>query len=64
MTDVTDAGCQCGCNVVTDVTNASEPCGCGCACCADTPKTAEEEITELRTLRNKVEQRLSELEKS
>lgn len=65
MTDVTDTtGCQCGCNVTTDVTNASEPCGCGCACCAETPKTAEQATEELRTLRDRIDRRLAELDKS
>lgn len=62
MTQVTDAACECGCNLVTDVTNAAEPCGCGCACCADRPKDAQQEIAELRRLREQIERRLGELE--
>lgn len=57
-------GCQCGCNVVTDVTNANEPCGCGCACCSDAPKRTEDQVTELRALRERIDQRLAELETS
>ena len=58
----TIAGCGCGCGEMTTVTNASDPCGCGCACCADeSPKTPEQEIAELRALRESVDRRLSEL---
>lgn len=63
MSEMTDTGCQCGCNVYTEVTNATEPCGCGCACCAERPKNADEEIAELHTLRSRIETRLSELER-
>lgn len=63
MNDTTDAGCQCGCGVMTEVTNASEPCGCGCACCSGDGKSTEAELTELRTLRDRIDQRLSELER-
>lgn len=64
MSDVADTACQCGCNMVTEVTNAAEPCGCGCACCADRPKDAQQEIAELRHLRQQIDRRLSELEVS
>ncbi len=46
---------------MTLVTNADEACGCGCECCADGPKPREEEIAELRTLRESVDRRLTEL---
>ena len=56
--------CGCGCSTMTNVTEAQEPCGCGCECCGDdSPKTREQEITELRTLRRSVDRRLTELGK-
>ena len=64
MSDVMETGCQCGCNVVTGVTNAGEPCGCGCSCCGDAPKSAEDEIAELHTLRDRIDERLRELDKN
>lgn len=63
MSDVAATTCQCGCNIVTDVTNASEPCGCGCACCAERPKNVDDEIAELHTLRTQIERRLAELDR-
>lgn len=54
--------CSCGCGTMTVVTNAEEECGCGCACCATTAKSREDEIAELRTLRESIERRLAELE--
>jgi hypothetical protein len=56
--------CGCGCSAMTDVTEAQEPCGCGCECCGDgTPKTRDQEIAELLTLRHAVDKRLTELGK-
>ena len=47
---------------MTDVTEAQEPCGCGCECCGDgKPKTKDQEIAELLTLRQAVDKRLTEL---
>lgn len=63
-TTTTGNTCTCGCSVVTDVTNAAEPCGCGCACCTDAPQSAEREIAELQRLRESIDRRLGELEKS
>jgi hypothetical protein len=60
MTEAT--ACQCGCSMVTDVTNAAEPCGCGCACCSDAPESTEDRVAELRSLRERIDQRLAELE--
>ncbi|MFN2506831.1 MAG: hypothetical protein ABR540_21900 [Acidimicrobiales bacterium] len=55
-------GCGCGCGEMTVVTDAGEACGCGCECCADdTPKTTEQEVAELTTLRDSIDRRLSEL---
>lgn len=54
-------GCGCGCGEMTIVTRAEEACGCGCACCAEAPTTKEQEIAELTTLRETIEQRLAEL---
>ena len=49
---------------MTEVTQAKEACGCGCECCGDDrPKTREQEITELLTLRRSVDRRLTELGK-
>lgn len=55
------AGCSCGCGTMTKVTAAADPCACGCACCRDEPKTEEQEIHELLTLREAIERRLTEL---
>lgn len=49
---------------MTDVTNAAEPCGCGCACCDGKPQSKDEQIHELRRLRESVDSRLRELEGS
>ncbi len=55
--------CSCGCSAMTDLTQAEE-CGCGCECCGDDkPKTREQEIAELLTLRLSVDKRLTELGK-
>jgi hypothetical protein len=64
MTETADAGCQCGCNLVSDITNANEACGCGCNCCSGPPKNVDDEIAELHTLRQQIDHRLSELERS
>lgn len=47
---------------MTKVTNAEEACECGCACCAEEPKGKEQEVLELLTLRDRINQRLQELE--
>lgn len=56
--------CGCGCGEMTTVTRANQPCGCGCACCEDGPrgKPRDQEIKELRSLREAVERRLAELD--
>lgn len=54
------AGCSCGCGTMTAVTEAAEPCGCGCSCCGD-DISAEDEVAQLRTLRESIDQRLAEL---
>lgn len=54
--------CTCGCSTMTAITNAAEPCACGCECCAAEPSTREEEIAELRSLRDAAERRLAELD--
>jgi hypothetical protein len=48
---------------MTVLTEAKEPCGCGCACCdgGGPPKPKEEEIAELRRLRDAIDARLGEL---
>ncbi len=56
--------CGCGCSEMTAVTKAGEACGCGCECCGDDkPKSREQEIAELLTLRQSVDRRLTELSK-
>ena len=49
---------------MTEVTKAAEPCGCGCECCGTTALSSEQEIAELKQLRESVERRLSELGQS
>ena len=60
----TNGGCGCGCSTMTKVTNAAEPCGCGCECCGAASVAREDEIAELRRLRDSVDQRLAELQAS
>ncbi len=57
----TETSCGCGCSTMTVVTNANEACGCGCECCGDAEKSKDQEIAELRALRESVERRLAEL---
>ena len=59
-----EQACQCGCASMTQVTQAAEPCGCGCECCANTSKSRNDELTELRSLRDSVNARLAELEEA
>ncbi len=64
MTEKESTTCGCGCSAMTDVTEAKEACGCGCECCGDEqPKSREQEIAELLTLRQSVDKRLTELGK-
>jgi len=61
---MTSTTCGCGCAAMSDITESKEPCGCGCECCGDAaPKTPEQEIAELQTLRQSVDKRLTELSK-
>lgn len=53
--------CTCGCSTMTTVTNAEQACGCGCDCCAPSELTRDQEITQLRRLRESADQRLEEL---
>ena len=58
----TTGTCGCGCSAMTDVTEAKEACGCGCECCGGAePRTKDQEIAELLTLRQSVDKRLTEL---
>ncbi|MCA1656435.1 MAG: hypothetical protein LC713_01770 [Actinobacteria bacterium] len=57
MTDT----CSCGCSSMTDITQAGEDCGCGCECCGEKPETRDQEVTQLLTLRQSIDRRLSEL---
>lgn len=64
MTDA-QAGCGCGCGTLTHITNAQDACSCGCECCAPgQQKSPAEEATELRRLREQIDQRLTELDKA
>ncbi len=56
--------CGCGCGTMTEVTRAAEPCGCGCECCSTTAKSTDQEIAELKELRQSVDRRLAELGQS
>ncbi|HSH22835.1 MAG TPA: hypothetical protein VK975_02125 [Acidimicrobiales bacterium] len=49
---------------MTAVTKAAEPCACGCECCSTTDKSTDQEIAELKELRQSVDRRLSELGQS
>ena len=59
-----NTGCGCGCSTMTEVTKAAEPCGCGCECCATAEKSTDQEIAELKELRQSVDRRLAELGQS
>ncbi len=61
---MTDTACSCGCGTLMTITEGREACGCGCDCCAPVGKSREEEITELRHLRDATERRLAELEEA
>ncbi|MBW3665364.1 MAG: hypothetical protein KY469_19900 [Actinobacteria bacterium] len=49
---------------MTTITNAEHACGCGCDCCAPSQLTREEELVQLRRLRQSADERLKELEAS
>lgn len=49
---------------MTEVTRAAEPCTCGCECCSTTAKSSDQEIAELKQLRESVDRRLAELGQS
>jgi len=54
--------CTCGCSGMTEITESKEPCGCGCECCGDAaPKSRDQQIAELLTLRQTIDRRLTEL---
>lgn len=53
--------CTCGCATASAITE-SEPCGCGCS--ATPPQSRDDEATELRQMRERIDERLSELESS
>ena len=62
MTENETSTCGCGCSAMTNVTEAKEPCGCGCECCGDAePKSRDQQIAELLTLRQSIDKRLTEL---
>jgi hypothetical protein len=48
---------------MTVVTKATEPCGCGCECCAQEEKSVDDQIAELRALRQSIDQKLNELDR-
>lgn len=56
------AACSCGCSTMTLVTKAEQACGCGCACCEAGPKSKDEEVLELMTLREAIEKRLADIQ--
>lgn len=58
---VQDTACDCGCSTMTQVTKATEPCTCGCACCDSSHASHDQEVAELKALRESVERRLSDL---
>lgn len=53
--------CTCGCASASAVTEAD---ACGCGCSAPAPPSREEQIRELRDLREKIDARLSELQEA
>lgn len=60
MTDTNT--CSCGCSTNTDVLAGSATCGCGGDGCGEArPKSRDEEIADLLTLRQAVDKRLTEL---
>jgi hypothetical protein len=57
------ATCTCGCGTIAEVTEAREPCACGCECC-EVPDSPVEEREQLRHLRDRIDERLAELDGS
>ncbi len=54
--------CSCGCSTNTDVLAGTAACGCGEGGCGEArPKSRDEEIADLLTLRQRVDKRLTEL---
>ena len=53
----------CGCALISTLTNA-EPCRCGCECCADTPATEQDELSQLEALRRAIDLRMTALRPS
>ncbi len=49
--------CTCGCGATIGPT-----CDCGCDCCAPVAKTRQEEVEELKQIRDATDRRLAELE--
>lgn len=60
MTD-TATTCGCGCGSMSEVTSANVACGCGCECCGSEEKTVEQQIADLKTLRESIDRRLAQL---
>lgn len=56
--------CTCGCSTLTSITKAEQACACGCDCCTPAQLSREDEIAELRQLRDAADRRLEELEAS
>lgn len=56
---VENASCSCGCAALPTVSGEAA-CRCGCSCCS-TAQNREEEIVELRRLRDSAQERLAEL---
>ncbi len=51
--------CSCGCGALQTVSGEAA-CRCGCSCCS-AAQNREDEVAELRRLRDSVEERLAEL---
>ena len=59
--DITHS-CGCGCGSMTvGHSTATETCGCGCGSAEVAPRTADEEVAELRAMREAIDRRLEEL---
>jgi uncharacterized protein YceK len=55
------SACTCGCGTLVSLTTAEQGCECGCECCTPSVTSTDEEVAQLKHLRDAAEERLAEL---